>query len=309
MRYGGAGGDRLVGGAGGDVFVEGRSPNGSDTILGRSQPLGQYDTAFYSERRRGVRADLDGRRNDGERGERDRLAGIEGLVGGRGADRLTGDRHANQLAGGPGPDTLFGLAGHDSMSGSEGNDILDGGRGSDRLDGSVGDDLVLARDGFPDNVSCDANEPPPGGIDEITLDELDYFANTVVPPSGAPSTGGVERCEQVSRDGQPGLTLLDPHAQVYGGRAQLSVGCPADAHDQACQGEVLLFLRGRLIRQQRVSGSYGAYDTVRVPLPQEVIAEVDAHTTLSLIVEIRFQDPTGSEIRHTMPLTLCDVPC
>ena len=110
---GGPGDDRMLGGPGGDSFTADASLDGQDTMVGGRGG----DSVSYSLRRRPVSADLDGRRDDGQRGERDRIVGVEGLTGGRAADRLVGDRHNNLLDGQGGSDQLVGGDGNDSLYG------------------------------------------------------------------------------------------------------------------------------------------------------------------------------------------------
>jgi hypothetical protein len=116
----------------------------------------------------GVRVDLaDQRRRAGERGERDRLTGIEAVVGGSGDDVLLGSEQADSLEGGAGDDRLVGRGGSDRLEGGVGADVLDGragnddvwgGDGSDVLRGGDGNDDILAkggRDGYEAGASGD----------------------------------------------------------------------------------------------------------------------------------------------------------
>jgi hypothetical protein len=191
---GGLGDDELTGGAFPDSFESNRR-DGSDTISGGGPPplvdadvFPGRDEVFYDRSRPvRVRAVLDGRPNDGARGERDNLVSIEGvwagagddvvigtvaaefmwggagrdlLRGGGGADRLLGgDRlvlrrdipigSADRLEGGPGPDVLDGLGGRDLLIGGSGRDTIDGGRGRDRIRSDDTDrDWVLCGRGF-----------------------------------------------------------------------------------------------------------------------------------------------------------------
>ena len=142
---GGPGDDQMLGGTGYDSFTADASLDGQDTMVGGRGA----DAVSYSLRRRPVSADLDGRRDDGQRGERDRIVGVEGLTGGRAADRLVGDRHTNFLDGQEGPDQLFGGDGDDSLYGSNsragpGGDRLYAGRGNDEITGGEGRDLLVA---------------------------------------------------------------------------------------------------------------------------------------------------------------------
>ena len=119
---GGPGNDRMIGGPGDDDFDEDSKRNGADTISGGAQadsgrPFSITDTVSYRDRRNGVTADLNGRPDDGERGERDSIVGVAKLVGGRGSDRLAGDSGHNWLEGGAGADTILGGGGDDTLFG------------------------------------------------------------------------------------------------------------------------------------------------------------------------------------------------
>jgi Ca2+-binding RTX toxin-like protein len=143
----GGGGDDVLRGSSGDDQLDGGG--GDDRIDGGPG----RDLATYAGRRRGVRVDLVARSATGGDGERDRLAGIEDVAGGKGADTLVGDERANGLNGGPGDDTLSGRGGDDGLVGGEGVDTMRGGDGNDslrshdRLDallGGRGDDTLQA---------------------------------------------------------------------------------------------------------------------------------------------------------------------
>jgi Ca2+-binding RTX toxin-like protein len=127
---GDAGDDRLWGGPGDDGLVGGL---GADTINGDDG----RDTVSYDGRSARIDVTFDGKPNDGERGERDNVAGdVEDVVGGNRGDALTGDARPNTLDAGPGDDFVRGAA------------------GVDRLLGGRGADVLAARDGVGDDVLC-----------------------------------------------------------------------------------------------------------------------------------------------------------
>jgi hypothetical protein len=108
---GGHGDDQLTGGAGNDGLGGGA---GSDVIRGG----GGRDSVGYVDRRRPLSVSLDGRANDGERGEHDLVApDVENVTGGSADDRITGSAAANQLTGGAGSDVIRGGAGDDRLEG------------------------------------------------------------------------------------------------------------------------------------------------------------------------------------------------
>jgi hypothetical protein len=244
---GGPGNDRLRGGDIGDLFEEGDQGNGSDTIIGG----GGADHLSYEGRRRSVDVDLQGDRDDGERSERDRVAGdVEALTGGRGEDRLTGNRRDNTLSGMQGADvliggrgddgvhahdlvrprgrtadTLSGGPGDDTLTGSNGRNRINGGGGRDGFSAGRGDDLILGADGSLDEVACGA------GFDRARLDGLDFVDAL---------------CERTDRPRAAAAVPLRTTRFSSGLRAQLSVnvGCPGDG-PPICSGRVMVFALGR----------------------------------------------------------------
>jgi Ca2+-binding RTX toxin-like protein len=83
------------------------------------------------------------------------------IYGGPGADRIEGNQWK---------DTLFGGAGNDVLRGGPLHDRLHGGPGRDRLFGGQHADVLLARDGEADEVSCGP------GQDSAVGDALDRVA-------------------------------------------------------------------------------------------------------------------------------------
>jgi Ca2+-binding RTX toxin-like protein len=245
--HGGAGNDSLRGGDIGDHFDEGDGGNGSDTIIGG----GGVDHLSYQGRLRSVTVDLQGDRDDGERGERDRVAGdVEALTGGRGEDRLTGNRRDNELSGRQGADVLIGGRGddgvyahdivrprgrtadrlsggpgEDNLLGSNGANRLNGGRGRDRFTAGRGADVILMADRNLDEGTCG------GGFDRARLDGLDFV------------TGG---CERTDRPTAAAAVPLRTTRFSAGRGEQLaaSVGCPSDG-PPICRGRVMVFALGR----------------------------------------------------------------
>ena len=180
---GGRGNDLLSGGGGHDILNGGP---GADTFSGGTTfDCGpdictfDLDVVTYARRVNGVKADADGVRDDGERGEGDLIrADIEGLVGGQGDDVLggattnfSGHRHRPpylvglRLVGRRGNDVLrcvraladpvtldeqLVLRGNgraDRMLGNRGNDRLIGGPGLDKMAGRRGNDLLRGGSG------------------------------------------------------------------------------------------------------------------------------------------------------------------
>ena len=233
VLVGGPGNDLLRGGAGDDVFPQGAGRDGADRIAGG---LGN-DLVDYSARRRGVRANLDGRGGDGQRGENDAIAvDVEGIAGGRGADRLRGNSHENVLVGG------------------RGSDRLSGGAGYDWIDGGPGDDGIQARDGSIDAVGCGS------GRDRARLDGLDFFKG---------------RCEKVRRDRAGGATVLYV-SWDNAGRLLVDVGCPADTPALPCVGRLDVAVDGRRLGTRRIGLGGGESGSLAFPLPPDLAERLAA---------------------------------
>jgi Ca2+-binding RTX toxin-like protein len=168
--YDGPGNDRYVGGDEDDAFDATARTNGADVFIGG---LG-VDNAYYGRRGSRVHISLDGRADDGERGEHDNIsrdveeieAGLGGvtfigngranwafsqnldwsvsdiLIGRGGNDRLFGGVGEDVIRGGPGADRLWGLASSDVLIGGRGNDTIGAGSGNDVLRGGLGVDVL-----------------------------------------------------------------------------------------------------------------------------------------------------------------------
>jgi Ca2+-binding RTX toxin-like protein len=149
---GGPGDDRLAGTDADNVLDGGP---GADLLKG----MGGTDRTTYADRAEGVRVTLDGRSDDGARGEGDDVE-TEDVNGGAGPDVLIGD---------DGPNRLTGLCGDDRLTGGDGADVLEGGPGADTIDGRAGDDIIYADAGpFGD-------PPPPAapcGAETATANDL-----------------------------------------------------------------------------------------------------------------------------------------
>lgn len=139
---GGPGPDRLSGGEGDDWFFgfgygsgdtaedADRDDSASDVVDGGRG----RDTVDYEARTQNLDLTLSGPQpGGGERGEHDRLQGIEVTLGGHGDDRIVGSPDADRLEGRGGADRLHGGAGDDELIGGLGADDVRGGRGNDRV--------------------------------------------------------------------------------------------------------------------------------------------------------------------------------
>ncbi len=175
---GGPGSDALRGEGGIDRLVDGDAgaKRSADRLDGGGSTL---DVVDYGDRRRPVVVSLASGRA-GERGEGDRLRGIEYATGGSGPDTIIAGKKFAELVGGPGDDRIvggpagdfiygeagddriFGRGGKDLVSGDTfavdefqedpfpvGRDVLHGGAGDDELEGDGGADRLAG--GFGDD--------------------------------------------------------------------------------------------------------------------------------------------------------------
>ncbi len=159
---GGFGDDALFGNGGSDQFLMGSAADGADRIDGGAG----FDAIFYNQRTRPVTVNLSaGGADDGEAGERDEILQVEGANGGSAGDTLKAPPASNFAV------DFRGNAGNDTITGTNfdgpccfTDDRLEGGPGRDTITALAGDDVVIAKDGEPDTVSCGS------GFDGITAD-------------------------------------------------------------------------------------------------------------------------------------------
>lgn len=137
---GGGAADRLIGGPGFDTFNGGSGP---DVMAGHAG----FDVLRYTDRTDDLDVTLgDGVRNDGGAADgplRDKVSGIETLVGGLGDDVLAGTGGDNTINGQAGDDVLRGLGGDDDFYPDDGRDTARGAAGDDLFTGSSGRDRAV----------------------------------------------------------------------------------------------------------------------------------------------------------------------
>lgn len=156
-RFEGMGGNDTISMRGGDDFIDERSRNGADVMIGGAGT----DTVLYEERTEPLSVTLDTLANDGEAGEGDDVSSdIEGIRTGSGDDVIVGSAR---------PNGIFSNGGDDVVDGRGGGDLVscgDGGR--DRA-------LVYA---FDQRIRCEgvgtfrllaAGPPPEPGITPVAL--------------------------------------------------------------------------------------------------------------------------------------------
>jgi Ca2+-binding RTX toxin-like protein len=183
----GQGSSRLEGGAGADVLRGGSGDNsldgglGADTIIGD----GWSDTVTYSDRVGRFFVSLNGRRDDGERGENDLVLGIKNVVTGSGDDVIVGDSSSNDIEAGDGNDVVYAGGGNDAVYGDStacgfwdigspggadriygqsGDDQLFGCGGNNAIYGGEGGDFILGKDGADRLFGLDQADTIIGGF-------------------------------------------------------------------------------------------------------------------------------------------------
>lgn len=161
----------LDGGAGDDIL---KGSAGRDLLIGGAG----VDTLDLSEGTSGADVNLkSGKvRRDGY-GSRDRVEGIENIIGTAFDDRLRGDGEANVIEGGAGDDKIDGRKGDDALYGGEGDDKIKGGKGDDLLVGNDGVDLLKDRRGF--NVMYEGDGPVIEPRVDVGVDLLEGYLREV----------------------------------------------------------------------------------------------------------------------------------
>jgi hypothetical protein len=244
--------DRLDGGAGDDVLApDGSEPQAADVVEGG--PGVDRIESDWSDRTQPslpnppVAITLAGGADDGRPGEGDDIHGVEvitthqasTLVGTDapehleafqtlGASTITGNGGDDELKGSGGPDLIDGGAGADTIDAGFGDDVITGGPGRDVLFGDrrggdcgplwctypYGNDVIDARDGEQDSVSCGA------GTDRVTADAVDVVdsdceqvdrAAAAAPAAAGSTPATARRRATVSPAGRPRLRTALRH--------------------------------------------------------------------------------------------------
>ena len=308
LLRGGPGDDVMIGGPGADTFGEGSARNGSDTMIGGSGPGAFYlthDRVRYLWRRHPVRADLTGDRDDGERGERDRIgADVEGITAGRADDRLTGNDGPNRLEGGGGRDVMAGLGGSDTifagdpavdgdragdrlyggsgsdqLFGSDGHDLIDGGRAADVVNSRKGRDRIRVRDGAVDQVRCG------DGADVAANDPFDFMIRCERSPSASDSPAA-PLFLNIWEDGR-GMTIAD-----------VVVGCFEQHPARACAGTVQLELGGGPVTQEAAFTSLSRHVQSVQFEPGDLLKPAQEP---DVVVRVRSRSATGAPTDDAFP--------
>jgi Ca2+-binding RTX toxin-like protein len=216
--------DLLNGGAGDDYLATMDNKDGPDELIGGPG----YDTADYSGRTANLKISLDGKANDGAKGEGDNVSpSIERVNGGDGNDTLIGNDAPNDLNGGGGKDILKGLGGNDDLDGDEGDDVLYGGTGNEYFGSEAGEDKFFGGEGNDTmwaGSSPDGRDVYSGGPG---YDRIDYSGRSAALLIDVTDPGG---------DGDVGTGEND---NVYPDFEWLSGGAASDTIRGSNRGEYL----------------------------------------------------------------------
>jgi len=282
LYVGGPGDDVLKGGPGDDMFAQGPKPDGADTITGGGQAEGRGDEVSYIRRRSPIHADLAGDRDDGARGERDRIVGgVENLTGGIRSDRLTGDGQGNLIFGGAGGDVVKGGAGHDYLS----------------VGGTKGKrDIVRARDGETDFVACAV------GTQELELDGTDLFSD---------KRRG-EGCETFKRSSAfaavlytgGGETVITQFVTTDTGVTALTLGCAPDGRKARCRGTVRIKIGDRVLASRSfVATDPFGFASIKLPDADRATLAAQGRLEATVVLEI-----PGAKLTRRTPVVFLPFP-
>jgi RTX calcium-binding nonapeptide repeat (4 copies) len=292
-QTGGPGDDRMEGGGGNDTFSPGPGKNvvlgqdGNDS-LASGGPIGSRiadtsgsdtysggdgsDFLGYADRTLPITLGADGR--GGQTGESDAISpDVEKIEGGRGNDKLMlvlkGAQLPATLKGGPGTDRLEAQVPAVAT--------LDGGSDGDKLVGSKGAEIIKARDGVKDDITCgdgsdtldaDLTDSPPTDCESVTQGATREGSNVAIRTARA----------KVRRDGTLPVRLSCPKSLgKLGCTGTLRVGSgPAKAYAiragkastvrpaLAARDASLVARRGRVLRAMSVErGRFGPKTTIR----------------------------------------------
>ena len=162
---GGDGNDTITGGTGDDSLSGGPANDTLDGAAG-SDLLGGgegADTALYRRDAR-VRLTLDGRKNDGQTGERDNVAeDVESAEGGTSQDDLVGNARSNTLASGEGEDYVDGGVRGDTLLGGTAGDVIRSETGSWMTSAAARAEVLTSRSSTGGIMSAAASESRPAG--------------------------------------------------------------------------------------------------------------------------------------------------
>jgi Ca2+-binding RTX toxin-like protein len=301
---GSGGPDWVQGGPGDDTLhgdhFEDPSPDVIDGGAGVDTLVDDYKSRF-SDATPDVAVTLGGGADDGRPGEGDDVEGVEHVIvsgGGRleGTDApellkaaqtlstvtLDGRGGTDDLEGGGGRDTIDGGAGDDMIDGGFGDDVITGGPGRDMISADraggdcgpiwctepYGNDVVYARDGEADSISCG------WGTDRVVADPQDVVASD---------------CEQVDRGAPAG----------GGGAGGSGAGGHGAAVSLALVGHPSL--RTALARglRVRVKGAPGAVKVVATVSGRKVGAGAGRG-----VVRVRFGRAAARRLRHQRSVAL-----
>ena len=295
-----SGADKLHGGSGDDLLhPDGYEDPSADVVDGGpgvDRIESDYSTRTLGDPEPNLFFSLGGGADDGRPGEHDDIRGVENLtlskaakvVGTDAAEYvklhqvgddgdLAGLGGDDELRGGDGADKIDGGAGADKLDGGFGDDTITGGPGRDRISADLaggdcgplwckiphGNDVVEARDGEADSVSCGV------GDDRVVADAADTVAadcETIERPAVAKDTSG-DKGGKGSGSGGSGSGGSGAGGSTGGGAADGTIATLVVAQGQRLRAALR---RGLKVRVE--GGAPGAKTQVRALLGKRVVA-------------------------------------
>jgi Ca2+-binding RTX toxin-like protein len=314
----------LLGGAGDDIMSGDSNRSRGVNADGRGADVfhggdGVDEVSYYFHAVNAVTVTIDGVADDGAPGEGDNVMpdveNLEGLISGSsnftgspGPNELHGSsRGTDTLSGGGGNDRLLGFDGADTISGGDGDDYLEGGFGDDRIEGGagkdsfvgdrterdvvgVGNDVILARDGVAELVSCGpGSDRAEVDADDTVAGDGDNQCETVERPAGSPGPG--------TTDGW--LFIKSTPVRLSRARgARISVTCLAkDA--AGCNGTLRLARGKRKLASRSFSIAPGRSARITLKLSKQVVRRLKRAQKVTVTATSR---PAGRSAKVTLTL-------
>ena len=267
--YAGDGGNDVDGGEGDDEIF---SDTGTDVLRGGDG----FDSVEFSRTEDPApqfSITLDGAANDGAAGENDLIAAdIEDVKSG------TAD-----YAGNPGTVSLTGNAGTNVLRVEYGRGTLAGGGGNDFLTGGPHDDVIDARDGSADRISCG------DGSDRALVDAVDSVG------SGCESLERLPEPTTAADDAPPAISMSAPTvaATLRVGRAEILA---ARATDDRGIAKVQFMLGERVLCEDTSAPYTCAYTPTSRDAGRQTIVAVVIDTRQQTAVALRSVDVRGASV-------------
>lgn len=238
LRIGGtAGADTQTGGIGDDTLV---GSAGADRMVGGAG----FDFAEYSGATGGMRIDLMAPTLNTNLALGDVHLGIEGVIGGTGADNIRGTLGDDILRGGGNVDWLFGRRGNDQLEGGVGDDVLLGGVGMDTLSGGANRDRAQYSESLT-GLTADLQSPQ-NNSGEAAGDVFEFIEDLAGSSHDDRLFGDAFANRLFGRDGADGLWGRNGADYLNGGagRDTLDGGAANDTLRGGTHGDTFVFTGG-----------------------------------------------------------------